>query len=79
MQDQVTRMYRVKQVAEMYDVSVSTIYRAIEARQLEALRIGSGSGAIRIPEHALRAFEAACVLDLADVSGLAAAESEGVA
>jgi excisionase family DNA binding protein len=62
MQSQVTRMYRVKAVAKMFDVSVSTIYRAIEAGKLEALKIGSGTarGSVRIPEYALRTFEEAC-------------------
>ncbi len=56
-------MYRVKAVAEMFDVSTSTIYRAIEAGKLEALQIGSGSsrGSVRIPEYALRTFEEACM------------------
>lgn len=62
MQSQVTRMFRVKAVAEMFDVSVSTIYRAIETGRLEALKIGTGSarGSVRIPEWALRPFEEAC-------------------
>jgi excisionase family DNA binding protein len=55
-----TRLYRVKAVAEMFDVSVSTIYRAIEAGRLPALRIGRGKGAFRVPEAALGTFEAAC-------------------
>jgi excisionase family DNA binding protein len=68
-----TRLYRVKAVAEMFDVSVSTIYRAIEAGQLQALRIGSGKGAVRVPEAALGSFEAACV-DAAHKAVLAAGE-----
>jgi excisionase family DNA binding protein len=62
MQSQVTRLYRVKAVAEMFDVSPSTIYRAIEAGKLEALKIGVGTarGSVRIPEWALRPFEDAC-------------------
>lgn len=60
MHDNGTRLYRVKAVAEMFDVSVSTIYRAIELGQLEALRLGTGKGAVRIPERALSTFEAAC-------------------
>ncbi len=53
-----TRMLRVKAVAEMYDVSAATIYRAIEAGELVALKLGSGR-ALRIPETALRAYEEA--------------------
>jgi excisionase family DNA binding protein len=55
-------MFRVRAVAERYDVSVSTIYRAIASGQLAALRVGSGKGAVRIPESALPAFEQACAL-----------------
>jgi excisionase family DNA binding protein len=62
MQSQVTRLYRVKAVAEMFDVSVTTIYRAIGAGKLEALKIGAGKtrGSVRIPEYALKPFEEAC-------------------
>jgi excisionase family DNA binding protein len=53
-------MYRVKAVAEMFDVSVSTIYRAVESGQLDALKIGTGKGALRIPDYAIRAFRESC-------------------
>jgi excisionase family DNA binding protein len=66
-----TRMFRVKAVAEMFDVSVSTIYRAIAAGQLFALKVGSGAGAVRIPEYAITAFEELCA-DLA-ISGVVVA------
>jgi excisionase family DNA binding protein len=55
-----TRMLRVRAVAEMFDVSVSTIYRAIESGQLVSLKIGTGKGAIRVPQEALEAFVAVC-------------------
>ena len=45
-----TRMYRVKAVAAMADVSVSTVYRAIDNGALDALRIGT---AVRVPGAAL--------------------------
>jgi excisionase family DNA binding protein len=69
MQEQATpaRMLRVKTVAEMFDVSVSTIYRAIARGLLEAVRVGTGKGAIRIPESALAAFRQACAI-AADVN-----------
>lgn len=62
MHPQVTRLYPVKAVAEMLDVSPSTIYRAIETGRLEALQIGASGarGSVRIPDYALRAFSAAC-------------------
>jgi excisionase family DNA binding protein len=52
-------MLRVKAVAEMFDVSPQTIYRAIESGKLDALKLGS-SHAIRIPESAVRAYMAEC-------------------
>lgn len=57
MQHEGTRFYRVKAVAERYDVSVHTIYRAIKAGTLDAYKIG---GAIRIPERALGLFDEEC-------------------
>jgi excisionase family DNA binding protein len=54
MQEQGTQFYRVKAVAERYDVSPATIYRAIQAGELDAIKIGN---TVRIPAHALRAFE----------------------
>jgi excisionase family DNA binding protein len=60
MQANGTRLYRVKAVAEMFDVSVSTIYRAIESGALVALKLGTSKGTLRIPESALTAFEDAC-------------------
>lgn len=55
-----TRMLRVKAVAEIFDVSVATIYRAIESGKLEAHRFGEGSDAIRVPEDAVEQYRASC-------------------
>ncbi|WP_229373277.1 helix-turn-helix transcriptional regulator [Umezawaea beigongshangensis] len=55
-----TRMHRVKAVAEMLDVSVATIYRAIESGALRALKIGTGKGALRVPEDAIGEYIKAC-------------------
>ena len=55
-----TRMYRVKAVAEMFDVSPATIYRAIESGQLSALKVGTGKGAMRIPGSSVLAYAEAC-------------------
>lgn len=64
MQDQATpRVFRVSAVAGMYDVSKSTIYRAVGTGQLDALRLGTGKGAIRILEPALTAWVRACALE----------------
>jgi excisionase family DNA binding protein len=48
MQVQGTRLYRVRDVAEHFDVSVNTIYRAIESGQLTALKLGTGTGTFRV-------------------------------
>ncbi len=53
-------MYRVKAVAEMFDVSVNTIYRAIESGDLAALKLGTGKGTIRIEGSALSVYKEKC-------------------
>jgi excisionase family DNA binding protein len=61
MQVEGTRMYRVKEIAEGLDVSVATIYRAIESGVLPgALKVGTGSGALRIPGLAVQEYMRAC-------------------
>lgn len=60
MQVERTRMYRVKAVADMLDVSVTTVYRAVEAGQLDAYKLGTGKGTIRIPGEAVAAYLARC-------------------
>jgi excisionase family DNA binding protein len=60
MQVEGTRMYRVRDVAEGLDVSVATIYRAIESGVLPALKVGTGKGALRIPGVAVQAYMRAC-------------------
>lgn len=60
MQVKRTRQYRVKDVAAALDVSVATIYRAVESGALRAVRLGTGSGTVRIPEEAIAAWLAEC-------------------
>lgn len=60
MQVERTRLYRVRTVAEALDVSVATIYRAVESGALRAIRLGTGKGAVRIPGDAIKAYLAAC-------------------
>ncbi|MBP2321543.1 excisionase family DNA binding protein [Kibdelosporangium banguiense] len=60
MQIEDNRVYRVKAVAEMLDVSPSTIYRAIESGQLDAYKIGTGKGTLRIPGRAISAYLDEC-------------------
>lgn len=53
MQTESTRYVRVEAVADLFDVSKTTIYRAIRNGQLDAVRIG---GSVRVPESALAGF-----------------------
>lgn len=69
MQFESTRLYRVKAIAEALDVSVATIYRAVEAGELAAFKIGAGKGAIRIPGHAVPAYLDLCGKRAAGVAG----------
>jgi excisionase family DNA binding protein len=60
MENRISRMYRVKAVAELLDVSVATIYRAIESGALRALKVGTGKGALRIPADAIEDYVNVC-------------------
>lgn len=60
MEFEVGRMYRVKVVAEALDVSLATIYRAIESGRLDALKLGTGKGTLRIPGYAANAYVSSC-------------------
>lgn len=60
MQFERNRMYRVKAVADALDVSVATIYRAVESGALHALKIGTGTGTVRVPGAAVVAYLDAC-------------------
>lgn len=56
------RTYSVAEVAEMYGVHASTIYREIEARRLKAMRIGAKGGVVRVPAFAIEEYEAASLI-----------------
>lgn len=60
MQVERTRMYRVKEVAGHFEVSPATVYRAIESGQLDALKLGTGRGTLRVPGAAVLAYAEAC-------------------
>ena len=60
MQVERTRMYRVRDVAGLFEVSVATVYRAIEAGQLAALKLGTGKGTLRVSGAAVLAYAEAC-------------------
>ncbi len=51
------RLYRVSTIAERLDVSLSTVYRAIDSGALDVLRIGK---ALRVPGTALARWLDAC-------------------
>lgn len=60
MQFEDNRVYRVKAVAEALDVSTQTIYRAIESGALDALKIGTGKGILRITGTAANIYVNSC-------------------
>lgn len=75
MQDEGNRLYRVKAVAEMLDVSPATIYRAVECGALEAVRLGMGKGAVRIAKEAIAAYLKTCRQAAVTTSRLAVAQA----
>jgi len=54
-------MYRVSEVAGHFEVSVATIYRAIESGQLDALKLGTGRGTLRVTGAAVLAYASGAV------------------
>ncbi len=60
MQVEGARLYRVRVVAGLLDVSVATVYRAVESGSLRALRVGMGKGALRVPGSAIAEYVQAC-------------------
>ncbi|MGW2739096.1 helix-turn-helix domain-containing protein [Streptomyces sp. NPDC001288] len=55
------RYLKVKDIASYLDVSLSTIYAAIEAGELAAVAIGLGrKKALRVHSDAFHAYEAKC-------------------
>ena len=50
--------FTVAEVAAMYRVDNSTIYREIKGKRITIFRVGPGQGAIRISRQALEAYEA---------------------
>lgn len=73
MQFERTRMYRVKAVADALEVSVATVYRAVESGQLAAYKLGTGKGTIRIQGESIMAYLGLC----ADASGPAGDDAAG--
>lgn len=77
MQVEATRLYRVRTVADQLDVSVATIYRAVESGALKAIRLGTGKGAVRIPGSAIEEYLDACASAAATRVGRAAEDMWG--
>jgi excisionase family DNA binding protein len=71
MQVEATRLFRVRAVAEICAVHPATIYRAVEAGRLAALRFGAGNGGLRISAEALNAYLAASRVTTGQADGLA--------
>jgi excisionase family DNA binding protein len=51
-----SRLYRVKAIAELCEVSPNTVYRAIESGDLAAVKFGKGRGALRVSGEAVNAW-----------------------
>jgi excisionase family DNA binding protein len=51
-----SKPFRVKEVADVLDVDLSTVYVAIRTGQLASYRVGAGRGTIRIPRSALKTY-----------------------
>jgi hypothetical protein len=60
MQGEGTRLYRVRDVAGHFAVSVATIDRVTESGQLVALKFGMGTGAFGVSGVVVLADEQAC-------------------
>ena len=61
MQVEGTRLYRVRDVAGHFEVSVATIYRAIQSGQLRALQLGTGTGTLWVTGAAVLSYPESCM------------------
>ena len=59
------RPYRVAELAERWDIDVSTVYRMIYAGMLHAERHGPRGGALRVPVDAVAEYERAAIVPAA--------------
>lgn len=67
------RPYRVAELAERWDIDVSTVYRMIYAGVLHAERHGPRGGALRVPVDAVAEYERAATVPAAGCPAPAAA------
>lgn len=61
------KYYKIKQVAEMLNCSVSFVYDLIAEGRLSAKRLGKGQGGLRISETALNDFLDSVSVDALDL------------
>ncbi|AIH04460.1 helix-turn-helix domain-containing protein [Thermodesulfobacterium commune] len=56
------KLYKVREIAEYFQVSERTVYGWIEMGYLRAIKVGSldGKGTVRVPEDALEEFIRNC-------------------
>jgi excisionase family DNA binding protein len=56
------KLYKVKEVADIFRVAERTVYNWISFGYLRAIKVGDddGKGTIRIPEAALKEFKENC-------------------
>jgi len=59
------RPYRVAELAERWDIDVSTVYRMIYAGMLHAERHGPRGGALRVPVDSVAEYERAAIVPAA--------------
>jgi excisionase family DNA binding protein len=64
------RFLRVAEVAARLTVDDTTVYRQIKAGRLEAIRIGTGRGTLRVPAAALTKYEASITAAASDTAEL---------
>jgi hypothetical protein len=70
MQGEGSRLYRVRDVAEHFVVSVAMIDRVVESRRLAAVKVGRGTGTVVVSGAAVLACELACPQAVCDLLGI---------
>jgi excisionase family DNA binding protein len=50
------QLYRIKEIADRWQVSLATVYRLVESGDLAALRFGKGKGALRVSGRAINGY-----------------------
>lgn len=82
MQVESTQLFKVRDVADLFTVSVATVYRLVESGELPALRLGTGRGSVRITGEAINAYMAHVMTGQSRVerwANLSPAQADGLA